>query len=136
MNEQDKKTIKTSLIIFAIAFSIFMINRVVILINKPNEEEALNKLLNTVGARYYEDIYYKQNSKNKELLEDISKVGLTVDLKTALIDLDYYADRFRNKKTDELCDLSNSIITIYPKAPYGKTDYKIEGNLSCGFDGE
>ena len=40
-------------------------------------------------------------------------------------------DSFINKKTKEPCDAENSRVIIYPKSPYGPTDYEIKVELVC-----
>ena len=37
--------------------------------------------------------------------------------------------KFVNKKTGEDCDADSSMITIFPKEPYGVKDYSINVNL-------
>lgn len=109
--------------------------------NKSNEKE-LEVSLIEMGRDFYEDFYYDQVGASADertsLLNKFSTVGIKVDLDN----LERYKNgkfkeeisEFVNKKTNEKCNKTNTKAVIYPKSPYGKTDYKIEAELDCGFE--
>ena len=49
-------------------------------------------------------------------------------------DQDALTKLFVNNKTDSPCDQKNTKITIYPEGEFGEKDYRIEVQLSCGFE--
>ncbi len=112
--------------------------------NKGNNKKELETSLTEMGRDFYEDFYYDQVGTSAEertsLLSNFSTVGIKVDLDN----LGRYKNgkfkdeisKFINKKTNEKCSKTNTKVIIYPKSPYGKTDYKVEVELDCGFDKE
>jgi lipopolysaccharide export LptBFGC system permease protein LptF len=106
-----------------------------------NQEKKLTNELKNLGKSFYEDNYYNGLADNDEerekVLSKYSELGMKVSLNNLVqIKNDESDDelaKFVNKKTGENCDADNSTITIYPKEPYGVTDYNIEVTLVCGF---
>lgn len=97
-----------------------------------------------MGVQFYEDFYYNQIGKNeterKVFLEKYKDIGIKVSLdnmlrskKTETTDEN---NPFINKETNEECNKNTSMVVIYPKEPYGKTDYSIDVILDCGFESE
>ena len=79
--------------------------------------------------------------RSEERVEFVKKYG-SIGIKVNLDNLSRYSGdgvaervgQFKNDKTNEDCDKENTKVTIYPKEPYGKSDYTIEAVLVCGFD--
>lgn len=103
------------------------------------KEESLSDLLEQMGIDFYENKYYNQlgddEEKRNEFLEKYSKVGIKIDLEN-LSRLDNGKNvetikKFVNKDTGISCNQTETKVKIYPKKPYGKTDYTIETELSC-----
>ena len=76
----------------------------------------------------------------KAFLEKYKDIGIKVSLdnilrskKTETTDEN---NTFINKETNEECNKNTSMVVIYPKEPYGKTDYSIDAILDCGFESE
>ena len=133
---------KTNIIITA-AVAIVLVAGIILLFvfNGGNQEKELTKELETVGRKFYEDFYYSQIGENDEerakFLSKYSTIGIKVDLENLLRTVenkDEETAKFKNKKTNESCHMTNSKITIYPQDPYGKNDYKIDVVLDCGFE--
>ena len=107
---------------------------------KSNEKELKNNL-KKLGAQFYEEFYYPtQEKSHKDIKEFIAKfvnTGIRVNLeniaKVSKVDKKL-VDSMVNKKTKKECDKKLSYVVIKPQKPFGKTDYKVEVNLSCGFD--
>ena len=95
-----------------------------------------------MGREFYEDFYYEQvgtsSDERTNLLSKFTDIGIKVDLDN----LGRYKNgefkekisEFKNTKTDEKCNKTNTKVIIYPKSPYGKTDYTIKAELDCGFN--
>lgn len=106
-----------------------------------NNEKKLNANLTTLGKQFYEEFYYPSQEKSQENVKDFvkkfEKTGIKVNLeniaKISKVDKEL-VDSMINKKTKKKCDAKNSYVIIYPEKPYGKTNYKIEVTLDCGFN--
>ena len=104
-------------------------------------EDKLNANLNQLGKDFYEGYYYPSQEKSqtdvKKFLERFEKNGIKINLqnlaKISSIDKELI-ESMVNSKTNEKCDFEKTTVTIYPKTPYGKTDYELKVNLDCGFD--
>ncbi len=106
-----------------------------------NQEKKLTAELESVGRKFYEEFYYTQIGENDEeraqFLSKYSAIGIKVDLENLARTLDNKDEelaKFINKKTNQSCNLTNSKVVIYPQDPYGKTNYKIDIVLDCGFE--
>ena len=123
---------------FALVLVLFM--GVMLLTGCGNNEKELQGNLEKLGKSFYEDYYYPSQAKSqkdvKDFVKRFEKTGIKVNLenisKFSKIDKKL-VDSMVNNKTKKKCDGEKSVVTIYPKKPYGKTDYKIEVNLECGF---
>ena len=110
--------------------------------NKGRLESDLERL----GRNFYESYYHEQISaaydadKLKDFLSKYESIGIKVNLdnleRYPATDLDNKAiiAEFKNSKTDEPCDPTATKISIFPIEPYGKTDYRLETTLACGFE--
>lgn len=124
---------------FALVLVLFM--GVMLLTGCGNNEKELQGNLEKLGKSFYEDYYYPSQAKSqkdvKDFVKRFEKTGIKVNLenisKFSKIDKKL-VDSMVNNKTKKKCDGEKSVVTIYPKKPYGKTDYKIEVNLECGFE--
>ena len=106
-----------------------------------NNEKKLNANLTTLGKQFYEEFYYPSQEKSQEdvkaFVKKFEKTGIKVNLeniaKVSKVDKDLVKSMV-NSKTKKDCDKSESYVIIYPEKPYGKTNYKIEVTLDCGFN--
>jgi len=123
---------------FALVLVLFM--GVMLLTGCGSNEKELKGNLEKLGKSFYEDYYYPSQAKSqkdvKDFVKRFEKTGIKVNLenisKFSKIDKKL-VDSMVNSKTKKKCDGEKSVVTIFPKKPYGKTDYKIEVNLECGF---
>ena len=111
-----------------------------------SNEGQLKSDLERLGRDFYETYYYEQISKAYEgdklenFLSKYDSAGIKVNLDnlnrypTTTIDNKALIEGFINSKTDEPCDPTATKVSIYPEKPYGKSDYRLEISLSCGFD--
>lgn len=91
------------------------------------------RVKNVAGSFY--KYYYEDNSdktdkdKIKVFLSNYASSGLRVRLG----DMETYIDthKVENYSVLKNCDKDKTKVTIYPKAPYGKTDYEVKVKLSC-----
>ena len=114
--------------------------------NKKGEKDNKAELtanLEKLGKAFYEDFYYVRNEEAQEnmveFIKGFEKTGISVDLenisKVATVDKEL-VDSMVNSKTKKKCDVKETRVTFFPKAPYGKTDYEMKVELSCGFEEE
>ena len=106
-----------------------------------SNEKELTGNLEKLGKSFYEDFYYPSQAKSQKDVKDFVKRFEKTGIKVNLANISKFSkvdkklvDSMINKKTKKKCDTEKSVVTIYPKKPYGKTDYKIEVTLDCGFE--
>lgn len=121
---------------------VLVVALVLIFSNNKNESLKLSESLKELGVDFYENFYYNQISKNdkerKEFLEKYKDLGIKVSLDSiARHKIDAKEEilaEFVNSKTKEECDRTNTMVVIYPKEPYGKSDHVVDAILVCGFE--
>lgn len=143
-NDTKKKLNKKVLVALAIIVIAALVVLLFFVFGKKSNEDELNKSLSEMGKNFYENFYYEQVGSSADertsLLSKFATIGIKIDLEN----LGRYNDgefkdeikEFKNSLTDEKCNQTKTKVVIYPKAPYGKTDYKIETELDCGFEEE
>lgn len=143
----DKKVGGSKNLIIAIVGVIILVAIVavvVLMMDKKDNKKELEKSLTEMGRDFYENFYYDQVGSSADertsLLSKFTTVGIKVDLDNlGRYNNGEYKDeisKFQNEKTKEKCSKTNTKVVIYPKSPYGKTDYKVETELDCGFEKE
>ena len=133
----DKK--KIGIIAGAAVVVIAIVVGLILFLNRSNEKQ-LNANFTKLGKQFYEEFYYPSQEKSQEdvkaFVKKFEKTGIKVNLeniaKVSKVDKDLVKSMV-NSKTKKDCDKSESYVIIYPEKPYGKTNYKIEVNLECGF---
>lgn len=138
---------KTSLISLGVAVvivtaAVLCLNGIAFSEKVGERQQLLTQYLEDLGKEFYENFYYDAVAKtDEERVEFVKKYG-SIGIKVNLDNLSRYSaegvseriEKFVNDKTNEDCDKENTKVTIYPKEPYGKSDYSIETSLVCGFD--
>lgn len=131
--------IKLSIMAFVLLFIVFgFVFNKMNLFAKVDLKESLEKM----ATDFYENFYYNQVEQLENAEVDKTKFleeFKTVGIKISLNNLEEYDDgkyveeiaKFVNSKTKTPCNKYNTRAIIYPKEPYGKTDYEIEINLEC-----
>lgn len=142
IEKQEKRKLnkKTLAIVVAVLIVVILVVLLVVFGKKSNEKE-LESSLNKMGSSFYENFYYEQIGSSADdrtsLLSNFSTIGIKIDLENLgrYNDGEFKKDikEFKNSLTGEKCNQTKTKVIIYPKSPYGKTDYKIETELSCGF---
>lgn len=142
IEKQEKRKLnkKTLAIVMAVLIVVILVVLLVVFGKKSNEKE-LESSLNKMGSSFYENFYYEQIGSSADdrtsLLSKFSTIGIKIDLENLgrYNDGEFKKDikEFKNSLTGEKCNQTKTKVIIYPKSPYGKTDYKIETELSCGF---
>ncbi len=144
---EKKKGVSKNTIIAIVAVVLVIIVIAVagmLLLQKGDNKKELEKKLTEMGRDFYENFYYDQIGGSADerttLLSRFTTVGIKIDLDNlGRYNNGEYKDKiseFTNKKTKEKCSKTNTKVIVYPKSPYGKTDYKIETELDCGFEKE
>lgn len=141
--DKMKENKKRTAIIGVAAFVILALGVISVTFAFNNQEAILKDYLKDMGKEFYENLYYdqveqKNETKKKEFLAKFSEIGIKISLDSLSR---YNADKnkekldaFVNKKTNEHCDTENTKVIIYPQEPYGKSDYRMDVNLVCGFE--
>ena len=142
IEKQEKRKLnkKTLAILVALLIVVILVVLLVVFGKKSNEKE-WESSLNKMGSSFYENFYYEQIGSSADdrtsLLSKFSTIGIKIDLENLgrYNDGEFKKDikEFKNSLTGEKCNQTKTKVIIYPKSPYGKTDYKIETELSCGF---
>ncbi len=104
------------------------------------EDRVAERALLSLAKEYYESYYYDRfsgtTSDLSSVFEKYSEIGFaSVSLRQLLL-VDNrrfapYASSFKNSRY--ACNPELTTIKIYPKEPYGKTDYDVKINLSCSW---
>lgn len=110
--------------------------------DEPKREENLTNYLVQMGEDFYEKYYYdavgSSDESRKNFLQKYSEIGI----KVSLDNLSRYNSPVVTEKINEFfsedetlaCNRENTKVIIYPQAPYGKTDYRIDTILKCGLE--
>ena len=102
---------------------------------KKSNDQKLKDNLTAMGKTFYEEFYYPQMEKTqddiKEYMKKFENTGIKVNL-TNLSKISKVDQKLVDSLTKENCDGEKTSVRITPKEPYGKTDYNIEVELSCG----
>ena len=133
----DKK--KIGIIAGVAIVVIALVVGIILFLNRSNEK-TLTANLNKLGKQFYEEFYYPSQEKSQEdvkaFVKKFEKTGIKVNLeniaKVSKVDQDL-VKAMVNSRTKKECDKTASYVIIYPEKPYGKSNYKIEVNLECGF---
>ena len=129
---ENKKAI--IILIVCIVVSIFFMIASNIMNKKEANENDVDEALLIMADLYY-DSYYKDLSKYdeeqvKKILSNFEEDGIKVTLANFLGFIpDLNEEIFFNDKKS--CDLHFTNVVIYPKSPYGSSDYRVEVNKSC-----
>lgn len=144
IKKDEKKSNKViAIIIVGIVAVIAIVSVVIFKLKTPSLEEQFNSSLTKMGEKFYTDFYYVEISKNKSATEvsDFLSKFHDVGIKVNLDNLSRYNDnankdeiaKFKNSD-GKACNITNTKAIIYPKSPYGKSDYTVKVELDCGFD--
>ena len=131
MEENDKKQIKTAIIIICFTIVLLLVNKVISY--EGGHKGKLEKQMYYIGAVYYEEGLFNEYSNDLETLKNYEESGYTITLSEAIEAINHETDIFINHKTKEKCDMDSSLIQIRPKSPYGKKDYEVKTRLVCGY---
>lgn len=139
-----KRTIIIASIVLAVVV-IAVVLSFILLRGGESQEKKLENLLKDIGTEFYEEFYYKQIASDDEKRTEFLKKYKDIGIKVSLDNLSRYKKEeesskilkpFVNSETKEECDKTNTMVIVYPKEPYGQTDYTIDTNLVCGYEKE
>ena len=129
---EKKGNVKKVFAIVGIIILVLIIGLIIILSLSKGLRQEL-RVKNVAGSffkYYYEDNSDKTDKdKIKVFLSNYAASGLRVKLG----DMETYIDthKVENYKILKNCDKDKTSVIIYPKAPYGKTDYDVKVKMSC-----
>lgn len=142
-NEEKKRRLDSKvLIIIAVVLVVVLAVVLFLVFNSKDNKAEIENSLTEMGKSFYENFYYEQIGSSSDerttLLSKFTTIGIKIDLEN----LERYNDgefskeikTLKNKKTNKMCNKTKTKVIIYPKSPYGKTDYTIKTELDCGFD--
>ena len=110
--------------------------------NQESRKQAqLTSHMEDLGGEFYTELLYGQlkdgrsEEELKEFLQKYEETGFNVSLdnlsRTAS---DEHKDKLEDfNYNDEACNKDTTRAFIYPQAPFGRDDYRIEVKLDCGF---
>lgn len=131
---------KKTLVIGAIILIVVLLGFIGFLVfNKVTAEDPkvkAEKKLSELADKFYK-YYYEQKEETvsqeelKTFLAGYKDSGLIINLK----DLEIFVDSFQiqDYSAFDKCDKSGTRVYVYPKEPYGKSDYKKSFTLNCKF---
>ena len=131
---------KRNIIICAVVLVVVIILCIFVFGNSgERKKNELENELKALGKDFYENFYYDLVVRDNgvETISKYSLIGIKVNLDNISRCTTCNTEsikKFVNPKTKKECDMNESKAIIYPKEPYGKTDYTIEAELSCGFE--
>ena len=140
-NKNKKKNNNMNVIIIVVIVVLAIIVGVVLGLGRKSNEKELDSSLKEMGKSFYENFYYEQVGSSADerssLLSKFTTVGIKIDLDNlgrynSSKNKDKVAE-FINTSTKKECDKNETRAIIYPKSPYGKTDYTVKAELDCGF---
>lgn len=131
-----------NIVIIAVVAVVAIVAGLFLGIGKKDNQKDLEKSLQEMSRGFYENFYYEQVGSSADekasLLSKFTTVGIKIDLDNlSRYNNNEFKDeisKFKNAKTNEKCNKTNTKVIVYPKSPYGKTDYTIKVELDCGFD--
>ena len=140
--KKEKEPINKKLIIGIAAGAVIIIVLVILSITVFfNKERIITNKVKKMAYEYYSEYYYDSLKEGREK-EDFEKIMAKFSGIGFKISLDNIVNIKNGKYKEEVeslgskkkkCDKLNTRAIIYPEKPYGKTDYRIEVELDCGF---
>ena len=131
---------RTKTIGIIVGVAVVLVVIIVLLVAKPfgnkdkKVEKQLNDRMSQLAKNFYEDYYFDQ--VGSEFVKGHAENGIKIDLANLArinnSDSQSILNEFKNSE-GEACDTTKSKATIYPKDPYGKTDYELKIALECNF---
>lgn len=124
----SNKKILLAVIAAVIVLVIIIVNMVM---NQDSEKKtvSLNDKLNDLGVEFYETKYHT-TLDDKAKLANFKDSGISISVTNVevLLPLD---DETAGLLKDKNCNLDETKIIIFPKAPYGVKDYSMKVELAC-----
>ncbi len=140
--KKEKKPINKKLIIGIAAGAVIIIVLVVLSITVFfNKERIITNKVKKMAYEYYSEYYYDslKEGREKEDFEKIMAKYSGIGFKISLDNIVNIKNGKYNEEVESLgskkkkCDKLKTRAIIYPEKSYGKTDYRIEVELDCGF---
>ena len=138
----EKKNVLTKKnIIIGVSILFIVLLLVFLILFLTNPKRKIKNTLEDIGKDFYTNYYYDQLANNRSK-EDLQKVLKRFSINGFNLNLDYLSsvesgkykkeiESLKYKKKD--CNKDTTKVRIFPVEPYGKTDYRIELELDCGF---
>ena len=95
-----------------------------------NSTDDLKDVLDTIGGKYYEEYYYTLFENKEKDLAPFADFGINLALSSLKVAIEFDKN-VEDAITKFECDVEHTKVFIYPKAPYGEKDYKVDTVLEC-----
>ena len=122
-------------IIIVLVIAITLIFFLFIKKDKPLEDpkKDLEINLKQMGEQYYNSFYKGLvGSGNVNILEAYVELGIKVNINGLEVFYESDEEALNNLKSFSDCDKVETRVIIYPKAPFGESDYSVDTTIECG----
>lgn len=133
--DEIRENKKVILIILGLIVAIVIVSIFNLMFNKKETQVNVEDTLEAFAELYYEDIHYVEarslfgdNYINRLKIDEEDGIKLTL---RSIVQIFEDVDTKNFFQEGNYCSFTDTYAIIYPKQPYGKSDYKIETNVSC-----
>ena len=122
---------KKIIIILCMVIVVVLIGVYFLFFSTPSKNR-LTKHITEMGQTFYTNFYNELNEYlvEEKVQEEVSKLSL-LGMQISLNNLKDNQDNEKLIKKFRKCDHENTIVTIFPKEPFGINDYRYEVKLDC-----
>ena len=128
---ENKKSLLLVLVLTIVVIIISILN---LFLNNSKSKFDVEGAIESFAQLYYEESYYpnitsEYSGDYKQMLQNDSVDGIKLNLRTIISTFDVDAENFYSE--GNYCNFLKTYALIYPKSPYGLTDYEIKVVTSC-----
>ena len=105
---------------------------------KYKDEKDYVELFTQMGEKVYTDLYYDSISKSytKEQLKEFLSKFKDIGLQFNLVEISKFSNEYKDTietfvKNNTNCKKEETMLIIYPKEPYGKSDFTSVLQMDC-----
>lgn len=120
------------IVVLLIGFFLLLSNQKKKETSNDNPKENKEDLLERIGKNFYEDYYHPEvlTVAGESLMNNLAQTGISISV--SAIDVITPINKETKEYLDtKKCDYENTKIFIYPKEPFGISDYTIKVDLAC-----
>lgn len=139
MKNKNKKTFIAMILLIIFLMVLGFLSFIFFYNLKNNSEEDYVSKFTTMGESLYTDYYYEVTKvgKTDQELKDFLSMFKDIGLQFNLVEMEKYSDENKELiekfvKQNKDCKKEETMLIIYPKEPYSKTDFTSELRMDCG----